>query len=55
MHVPFSMSHVQSCTHAFLLSGAPTVSDMLSKLGVLARAADYIDLDEDEVEVGAES
>src|SRR5689334_1605574 len=24
--------------------GAPTVSDMLSKLGVLARAAEYIDL-----------
>jgi len=28
--------------------GAPTVSDMLSKLGVLARAADYIDLGADE-------
>ena len=24
--------------------GAPTVTDMLSKLGVLARAADYVDL-----------
>ncbi len=29
--------------------GAPTVSDMLSKLGVLARAADYIQLDDDSV------
>lgn len=27
--------------------GAPTVSDMLSKLGVLARAAEYIDLGDD--------
>src|SRR5206468_977582 len=27
--------------------GAPTVSDMLSKLGVLARAADYIELAEE--------
>jgi len=30
--------------------GAPTVNDMLSKLGVLARAADYIDLSETETE-----
>jgi hypothetical protein len=28
--------------------GAPTVNDMLSKLGVLARAADYIDLEDSE-------
>ena len=41
--------------------GAPTVSDMLSKLGVLARAADYIDVGEadvpeskEEIEGGAE-
>eukprot|EP00457_Paulinella_chromatophora_P001921 gb/GEZN01001923.1/.p1 GENE.gb/GEZN01001923.1/~~gb/GEZN01001923.1/.p1 ORF type:complete len:672 (+),score=109.52 gb/GEZN01001923.1/:59-2074(+) len=30
--------------------GAPTVSDMLSKLGVLARAAEYIDVGEGEAE-----
>lgn len=32
--------------------GAPTVTDMLSKLGVLARAADYIDLDDGEGKAG---
>ena len=32
----------QACL--FNHKGAPTVSDMLSKLGVLARAAEYIDL-----------
>mmetsp|Transcript_46774 Transcript_46774/g.92036 ORF Transcript_46774/g.92036 Transcript_46774/m.92036 type:complete len:605 (+) Transcript_46774:76-1890(+) len=41
---------VMSKVVLFNHKGAPTVSDMLSKLGVIARAADYIDLDDGEGE-----